>query len=110
MRHRIMVISIIRAKSTFSGSVDSQNFVGSFSSFGHSTINHSSGCTLVVPSPAARTRTRAKRETSGALLPSRHVIVRQARFGRLLARSAAGIGWSSRFAFRTSVLAQTATE
>jgi hypothetical protein len=110
MRQRIMVISIMCSKEMSSGSVDSQNFVGSVSPFGHSMISHSSGSSAVVPSPAACTLTRAKRETSRALVPSRQPIVRQARFGRLLASSAAVVGSSSpRSVLRTSVLAHTPT-
>src|SRR6267154_2425425 len=63
------------------GRVESQYFVGSFSAFGHSTSNHS--CSPVAPRRAARTRTRAKREESRPLEPSRHVTVRQASTGKL---------------------------
>src|SRR5262249_58746739 len=97
-----------------SGRVESQNLVGSFSPFGHSTISHSSGSSAVVPSPAAYTLTRAKREASRALLSSRQPIVRQARFDKLLASSAAVVGASLPgsapcAALPTSVLAHTPT-
>jgi hypothetical protein len=46
---------------------------------------------------AVRTRTRAKRERSGSALPSRHLMVRQARFGRPSA-SALALTRSSRSA------------
>ena len=72
-------------------------------------ISHSSGSSSVVPSPAARTLTRAKRETSRALVPSRQPMVRQARFGRLLARSSAVIAVPSSVACATRVLAYTPT-
>ena len=35
IRQRIMVISIMRSNAVSSGSIDDQNFVGSFSPFGH---------------------------------------------------------------------------
>ena len=87
------LIVIMRSKAMSSGSVESQRFVGSFSPFGHSTTNPPDSSS-VVPCPAARTR--AKREVSCPLLPSRRSIVCQACFDRLLARSAAVAGDTAR--------------
>src|SRR5258708_12342702 len=75
--------STSRWKLTVAGSVESQYLVGSFSPSGHSISSHSgdsfSGISLLCPTP---TRTRAKREDSSPADPSRHLTVRQARFGR----------------------------
>src|SRR5712691_879656 len=78
----------------FGGSVESQYLVGSFSPSGHSINSHSFGRRWVrwlLPC-ATRTRTRAKRENSQSAVPSRHLIVRQARFGRPRASSLTEIG------------------
>jgi hypothetical protein len=66
-----------------------QYLVGASSPLGHSIKSHSSGRLSASLSllGAARTRTRAKREDSQSAVPSRHRILRQARFGRLSARS-----------------------
>src|SRR5215475_9516695 len=83
MRQRSLVTSTSCWKLTFSGSVESQYLVGSASPSGHSISSHSgdsfSGTSLLCPT---RTRTRAKREDSHSAQPSRHLIVRQAFFGR----------------------------
>src|SRR2546429_1669599 len=69
----------------FFSTVASQYFVGSGSPTGHS-INSVSSPRFAAPRVGAvRTRTRAKRERSLSFVPSRHVIVRQACFGRLSA-------------------------
>src|SRR5580704_13989632 len=65
----------------------SQNFVGAASSLGHSISNVSSANRASPRIGAARTRTRAKRDRSFALLPSRHVMVRHAFLGRLRAKA-----------------------
>src|SRR6202162_4025983 len=83
MRQRSLARSTSCVKLMFSGSVESQYFVGSASSSGHSINSHSGdsslGISLLYPT---RTRTRAKREDSWSAEPSRHVTVRQACFGR----------------------------
>jgi hypothetical protein len=72
------------------GKVDSQYFVGSFSSLGHSIGSHSSGHGSLRSKSrwAMRMRNpRAKRDLSGSFVPSRQVIVRHALVGRPNARS-----------------------
>src|SRR5258707_40563 len=63
----------------FFGSVESQYLVGSSSPSGHSISSHSlarfSACWWL---DATLTRTRANREDSHSLVPSRHLIVRHA--------------------------------
>src|ERR1700746_911512 len=92
MRQRSLARSTSRWKLTFSGSVESQYLVGSASPSGHSISSHSgdsvSGTSLLCPT---RTRTRAKREDSHSAEPSRHLIVRQACFGKPSATSLAEI-------------------
>src|SRR3982074_1020385 len=92
MRQRILARSTSRRKLTFDGSVESQYLVGSPSSSGHSISNHSRssdpGSSWLCPTP---TRTRAKREDSQSVEPSRHRTVRQARLGRLSITSLAEI-------------------
>jgi len=56
--------------------------VGTASPVGHSISSVSSVRPAAPLLGAMRTRTRAKRERSGAPEPSRHVMVRQAWFGR----------------------------
>src|SRR5216683_4844091 len=85
MRQRSLARSTRRAKVMSWARVESQYLVGSFSAFGHSTSNHSSS--PVAPRRAAWTRTRAKREESRPVEPSRHVAVRQASTGKLKASS-----------------------
>src|SRR5919109_3566610 len=83
MRQRSLARSTSRRKLTFAGNVESQYLVGSASPSGHSINNHSddrfSGTSLLCPT---LTRSRAKREDSQSAEPSRHLIVRQASFGR----------------------------
>src|SRR5229473_206573 len=83
MRQRSLARSTSWRKLTFAGSVDNQYLVGSASPSGHSISSHSSnscsGTDLLCPT---RTRTRAKREDNQSAEPSRHLTVRQARFGR----------------------------
>ena len=71
------------------GRLDSQYWLGSSAPSGHSTSSHSSGqgAERWVSRWAGRTRRAAKREVSAVWLPSRQVTVRQARWGRLRARS-----------------------
>src|ERR1700751_4005190 len=92
MRQRSLARSTSWVKLTFSGSVESQYLVGSASPSGHSINSHSgdsfSGISLLWPTA---TRTRAKHEDSRSAEPSRHVTVRQARFGRPSATSLAEI-------------------
>src|SRR6516165_8008260 len=65
--------------------VASQYFVGSGSPLDHSISSVSSGRPRRPLVGEACTRTRAKRERNALFVPSRHVIVRQACFGRLSA-------------------------
>ncbi len=69
--------------------VESQNFVGAFSSSGHSINSHSSGIVSVAASRswAGRTLTRAKRPDSCAFAPSRQFRFRQLLCGRPSASS-----------------------
>src|SRR6478672_2621586 len=96
MRQRSLAKSTSHRKLTGSGNVESQYLVGSDSPSGHSINNHSgdsfSGTSLLCPTP---TRTRAKREDSHSAEPSRHLTVRQARFGRPSATSLAEISSGS---------------
>ena len=71
------------------GKVETQYFVGSVALFGHSTSSHSTGCGVAFFSSrlAGRTRRAAKREASGAFVPSRQVTRCQAFLGRLRASS-----------------------
>src|ERR1700732_4136790 len=63
----------------FFGSVESQYLVGSSSPSGHSISSHSfAGFSARSWLDATLTRTRANREDSHSLVPSRHLIVRQA--------------------------------
>src|SRR3979411_3191264 len=80
MRQRNLARSTKRSKAMFSGSVESQYLVGSFSPLGHSIKSQSSVRSL--PPRAARTRTLAKRDESRSPLPSPQPIVRQARLGK----------------------------
>src|ERR1700709_609816 len=80
MRQRSLARSTKRSKAMFSGSVESQYFVGSFSPWAQSIKSHFAVRGL--PPRAARTRTRAKRDESRSTLPSRQPIVRQARLGK----------------------------
>src|SRR6516165_743451 len=79
--------------------VVSQYLVGAPSPLGHSMSSVSSAKRATPRIGAARTRTRAKRDRSFALVPSRHATVRQARLGRLSANSLTltrgGLGSSS---------------
>src|SRR3979490_3251686 len=74
------------------GSVESQYLVGAASPSGHSISNVScdsnSGINRLCPT---LTRTRAKREDSQSAEPSRHLTVRQARFGKPRITSSAEI-------------------
>src|SRR5882672_8761571 len=67
---------------------------------GHSMSSVSSAKRASPRIGAARTRTRAKRDRSFTLVPSRHVTVRQARLGKLSANASTltrgGFGSSSR--------------
>src|SRR5262249_42336846 len=96
MRQRNLAKSTRLRKLISAGSVESQYLVGSASFSGHSMSNHScvsfSGISLLCPTP---TRTRAKREDSCSLEPSRHLIVRQARLGKPSATSFAEIRFGS---------------
>src|ERR1700730_16814898 len=65
--------------------VESQYLVGSGSPLGHSINSVSSPRPAAPLIGAVRTCTRAKRERSFLLVPSRQVIVCQAFFGRLIA-------------------------
>lgn len=78
-----------RAKPISSGRLESQYLAGSFSPLGHSIRSHSTGQgSLRLKSRfAMRMRIRAKRDPSGAFVPSRQAIVRQVSGGRLKARS-----------------------
>ena len=78
----------------FSGSVESQCFVGASSPSGHSISNHSCGrlrqpVSLDAPHERAR---RAKRDDNGSAVASRHVILRHAFDGRPIASALAEIG------------------
>ena len=77
------------------GRVVSQYWVGSASLSGHSIRSHSSGRSSARSSSrwAAGTRTLAKRERSGVLVPSRHVTLRHCDAGKDRARSLTGTGW-----------------
>jgi len=77
---------------------ESQYLVDSSSPADHSTNSHSSGLIIERLSSrwAARTRTRANRDDSISALPSRHLIVRQARLGNFRASSLTAIGWCLR--------------
>src|SRR5271166_2067116 len=85
MRQRNLALSTRSCKGVSLGKVESQYFVGSASSFGHSTMSHSSGCGLVrlQSREAGRRRTAAKREASGVFEPSRQVRLRHAFFFKL---------------------------
>src|SRR5262245_474939 len=89
MRQRILAMSTSLRKDIPLGSVESQYFVGASSPSGHSISSVSSARSLARRIGEVRTRTRAKREQSLSLLPSRHVTVRQAPFGRLSANALA---------------------
>src|SRR4030081_1328815 len=92
MRQRILARSTSRRKLMFAGNVESQYLVGSASPSGHSINNHSccseAGSNRLCPT---LTRTRAKREDSQSAEPSRHLTVRQARFGKPRITSSAEI-------------------
>src|SRR5882724_12890382 len=89
MRQRSLAMSTRARKVVFSGIVENQYLVGSASPSGHSISNHSSGPLSVSGSSrsATRTRNRANREDSFVFVPSRHVILRQDRFGKAWATS-----------------------
>jgi hypothetical protein len=87
MRQRILAMSTRPRNEIFSSTVESQYFVGSASPSGHSISSVSSARPAAPLMGAVRTRVRAKRERSRPAVPSRHVIVRQACFGRLSASS-----------------------
>ena len=76
------------------GSVESRYLVGSSSPGGHSMSSHSRGRGLesVWSRWAGRTRSAAKRPRSGALVPSRQVMVFQARGFKLIAKFLAETG------------------
>src|SRR5262245_51947145 len=79
--------------------VVSEYLVGASSALGHSLRRGFSAQRAPPRIGAAPTRTRAKRDRSFALVPSRHATVRQARLGRLSANSLTltrgGLGSSS---------------
>jgi hypothetical protein len=64
MRHRNLAVSTRMSTGLFSGRVESQYFVGSFSPSGHSMRSHSSGWGVETFQfrEAGRIRTAAKRE------------------------------------------------
>src|SRR5450432_3023980 len=95
MRQRSLAVLTRSRKEIFAESVESQYLVGSFSPSGHSISSHSSARHSASWSSrcATRTRTRAKREDNRSAVPSRHLIVRQACFGRSSASFLAEIGW-----------------
>src|SRR5262245_12443036 len=89
MRQRSFAVRTRCANVTFGPNVESQNFVGAFSSGGHSINSHSSGASR---SCAERTLTRAKREVRTSFVPSRQRIVRQLLFGNASASFSTLIG------------------
>src|SRR6266436_2543941 len=88
MRHRSLAASTRSRNVMFLGKVESQYFVGASSPSGHSISSHS---LLGFPGrswlDATCTRTRANREDSQSLVPSRHLMVRHALARRESARS-----------------------
>src|ERR1700730_17474301 len=100
MRQRILARSTRRRSGMSGSTVASQYFVGLSSPLGHSMSSVSSAKRASPRIGAARTRTRAKRDRSFTLVPTRHATVRQARLGRLSANSSTltrgGFGSSSR--------------
>src|SRR5215467_2683525 len=94
MRHRSFAVRTICVKVTFVPNVDSQNFVGAFSSGGHSINSHSSGTFSFAAwrSCAERTLMRAKREERTSFVPSRQRIVLQLLFGSASASFSTLIG------------------
>src|SRR5215813_4745058 len=94
MRHRSFAVRTRCVNVTFAPNVDSQNFVGAFSSSGHSINSHSSGAFSFAAwrSCAERTLTRAKREARTSFVPSRQRIVLQLLFARASASFSTLIG------------------
>src|SRR5215471_17032147 len=83
MRQRSLAMSTSRRNEIVAAMFESQYLVGAVSPSGHSISNVSCGRAAAPVLGAVRTCTRAKRERSGAAEPSRHVMVRQAWFGKL---------------------------
>src|SRR5215475_1687861 len=93
MRHRSFAVRTRCANVTFAPNVDSQNFVGAFSSGGHSINSHSAGTfSFADRSCAERTLMRAKREDKTSFVPSRQRIVLQLLFGSASASFSTLIG------------------
>src|SRR5215470_10917248 len=94
MRHRSFAVRTRCADVTFETNVDSQNFVGAFSSGGHSINSHSSGTVSFAASRSCAewTLTRAKRDDKTAFVPSRQRIVLQLFFGSASASLSTLIG------------------
>src|SRR6266571_4251743 len=79
MRQRSLAASTRSRNAMLLGKVESQYLVGSFSPSGHSISNHSFVGSLGRSWPDATwTRTRANREDSHSLVPSRHWMMCQA--------------------------------
>src|SRR5271169_945340 len=89
MRQRILAMSTNSRNEIVLAIFESQYLVGAASPCGHSISNVSCGRAAAPLIGAVRTRTRAKRERSGSAEPPRHVMVRQACFGRPSASSLA---------------------
>src|SRR5215470_1686200 len=93
MRHRSFAVRTRCVNVTFAPNVDSQNFVGAFSSGGHSINSHSSGTfSFADRSCAERTLMRAKREERTSFVPSRQRIVLQLLVGSASASFSTLIG------------------
>src|SRR5690242_2056790 len=92
MRHRSFAVRTRCVNVTFAPNVDSQNFVGAFSSAGHSINSHSSGTLSFAAwrSCAERTLMRAKREERTSFVPSRQRIVLQLLFGSEIGKRRVG--------------------
>src|SRR6266571_7240802 len=75
MRQRSLAASTRSRNAMLLGKVESQYLVGSFSPSGHSISSHSfAGFSARSWLDATLTRTRANREDSHSLVPSRHLI------------------------------------
>src|SRR5215470_1927640 len=93
MRHRSFAVRTRCVNVTFAPNVESQNFVGAFSSGGHSINSHSSGTfSFSARSCAELTLMRAKREERTSFVPSRQRIVLQLLFGSVSASFSTLIG------------------
>src|ERR1035438_1529396 len=89
MRHRNIDVVTRSTRGVVSFMVESQYFVGAFSSFGHSMRSHSysRGADNAVSPLAGRTRVAAKRDFNGFAVPSRKETRLNADSGNACARS-----------------------